>query len=161
MPSTFEHPSGSASRKAAEQISTMCTIAISDIRDLRPDPGTMGTIGPTPLTMADAGTWLRSGFQTLNAAHGIEVVNNPRTAPISLSIDLLKAYVMNVTTETRTVNIVMRVRYDGKGGPAERIYRGTTNHLTWFSAEKESYGSFNAALQQVLDAIANDIHARC
>jgi len=121
----------------------------------------MGTVGLTPLTMADISGWLRSGFRTLNARQGIHIVDDPHSAHLVLRVEILKAYAMNITTETRTANIVMRVRYNGKDVSNEHIYRGTTNNVTWFSAEKESYGSLNAALEQVLDAIATDIRKRC
>lgn len=121
----------------------------------------MGVTAGRLVRSADAVAWVRSGFESLSRDRRLQFVG---TAPedIALNVDVLKAYAMSVTGETRAATVVVRVRYGGVTvASGEQVYRGTENGLNWSSGEGETQSSFDAALAQLLEAVDRDIVARC
>lgn len=140
-----------------------CTIRLAEVRDVRSDPSAMGSVGTRVVRAADAAAWVRSGLQSLNRDSRIRAVDDSGADGLSLtlSVDLVQAYTMTITTEKST-NVVLRVRYDRRGSPiGEQTYRGTDTSLNWTNGDAEIQSSFNAALAQLLLAVDRDILARC
>lgn len=112
--------------------------------------------------MTDVTGWIRSGFQSLSQTAPIQYVERVPDAAVTVNVDLLKAYVMKITNETRSASVVVRVRYGKPNSqPDEKIYRGTTSNVNWFDGSSESASSFNDALSQILKQASVDFVAHC
>ena len=168
LSSQFTPPSGSQRPAAANmrgQGSTIgpCRVYLADIRDLRLDPQSLGSVGTRPVRTTDAVAWLRSGFQSLSRSPQIRVVEGEDAgdADLTLRVELINAYVMSITQLTRAASIVVRVQYDRAGSPPDnQVYRGSHDALNWVSAE-EARSSFNAALAEILTGVDRDVLTRC
>jgi hypothetical protein len=148
--------------KAAAATSGNCRIYLAGVRDLRSDPQSMGQFRFLQFRESDPAGWVRSGLQSLVRDGRITLVDNAAQAGLVLNAELLKAYAMNVTSETQSVSVVVRVHY-ARGTTAldDQIYRGTENGPIWLNARTETQSSLDDALSQVIDRIDEDIVSRC
>jgi len=139
-----------------------CRVRIAEVHDLRSDPRSMGLSGGRLVHSADTTAWIRSGFLSLGADRRLQMTEDAAPGDLTIDVDVLKAYAMNVTGETRAASVVLRVRYSRDGTPAgEQIYRGTQNGLNWSSGEGETQSSFDAALADLLKTVDSELVARC
>jgi len=164
----FEPPSGRAWPEGTAQDAGAapgsCHVAIGQVSDVRADPHALGALGAEVFETSGTAQWLRSGLEDLSRDPRIKIVvaPEPGDAGVVLNADLLKAYVINVTSETRSVNVVARIRFGDAGSPNDtRIYRGTDEAVTWIDDSGETETSFNTALAKLLQAVDQDIVARC
>jgi stage V sporulation protein SpoVS len=109
----------------------------------------------------DPAGWVNTALEALARDRRI-VIQDGVQPELTLQPELLKAYVVNITGETRSANMVVRVHYLTKdGSQSEEIYRGTDNGVTWGGGQSESQSSFNIALMQILDSVHRDVMFRC
>jgi hypothetical protein len=157
MQMTFEAPIGEnwPGDKNSPPVASPCAISMGDVRDLRTDPAAVGALD---LAASDLSDWARSGFATLNHDPRIRFAGASEQPKVALKVDILKAYVVPITSETRTVNLVLRVHYTDIDAA---VYRGAVDSLTWLSITRESASSFNEALAQILRNVDHDIVQRC
>jgi hypothetical protein len=149
---------------SGQRAGASCRVQLTDIRDLRSDPQSLGSIGSRPVRSPDTVAWVRSGFKTLNRDSRIRLVDEAAAdePDVVLSVELLNAYARSVTSETGAANLVVRVRYGRRGVMLdEKVYRGADDRLNWVGAESEAQAAFNAALVQLLGTIDKEILARC
>jgi hypothetical protein len=150
--------------RAGGRAAGSCRIHLADIRDLRSDPQSMGMLQNRPVRSADSISWLRSGFDALSGDSRIGFVDGAAAdnTDVVLRVELINAYVMGITSETRAVSVVLRVRYERGGAMLdEQVYRGRHDALTWGTGESETQASFDTALAQLLGTVDRDIVARC
>jgi hypothetical protein len=139
-----------------------CHIYLADVRDLRSDPQSMGHFGGLQFRESDPAGWVRSGLQSLARDSRIALADNAAQSNLVLNVELLKAYATNVTGETHSVSVVVRVHYGRGSTPLDdQIYRGTENGLVWLNPRAETQSSVDDALSQVIDGIDQDIITRC
>jgi hypothetical protein len=122
----------------------------------------MGKSGVRSVLMTGSTDWVRSGLDSLNRDARIKLSETPTgAADLSLAVELVKAYTMNITTE-RSTNVVFRVRFTGKdGAKSEQVYRGEYEGNNWSNGEGETLDSFDDALAHLLANLDHDIVARC
>jgi hypothetical protein len=145
---------------AAEADGPACRVFIQGVRDLRPDNLSMGSVN-RPVLAADSAGWVRSGLQSLGRDRRIVVVSTAAGADLVLDAEILKAYIMAITTQ-KAANVVIRVRYSHNGiAQGDAIYRGAINDMNWINGDSETQDAFNDALEQVIGAIAADAVVRC
>jgi hypothetical protein len=136
-----------------------CRVRLAEITDERVDAQSMGDIGGRPIR-ADTLAWVRSGLASLDGGGQITIVQ-AEPADLALKVELLKAYVISITT-VKSANVVLRVRYaHGSSGLDDRIYRGSEVGPNWMSTTGETEAALNGALSQVLDTIREDTLTRC
>jgi len=140
-----------------------CRIHLAEIRDLRSDPQSMGMLQNRPVRATDTIAWVRTGFDALSRDSRIHLVDGVADDnDLVLRVELINAYVMGVTTETRAVSVVLRVRYERGGSMLDdQVYRGRHDALTWGTGESETQSSFDTALAQLLGTVDRDVMARC
>src|SRR6266576_2290485 len=94
-----------------------CRIHLAEIRDLRSDPQSMGMLQNRPVRATDSISWVRSGFDALSRDSRIGFVDGAAAdnTDLVLRVEVINAYVMGITSETRAVSVVLRVRYE-RGG---------------------------------------------
>jgi hypothetical protein len=161
MSSAFTPPNRTQWPTSTALPGTECRVELTNVKDNRSDPQAMGALG-SKTVRADAAAWVRSGIESLGRDSRIRFVSAPADAQLQLSVELLKSYVMSVTSETRSVNVVLRVSYSRSGGPPfERIYRGNVDATIWIDPQSETQSSFDDALAQVLEAVDRDALALC
>ncbi|HVU21015.1 MAG TPA: hypothetical protein VHE09_09810 [Rhizomicrobium sp.] len=137
-----------------------CRVRLIGVHDLRTDPHSLGGLGGQKVHIEDSTEWIRSGINAI--ADGAAIRLSAESDALSLDVDLLKAYLMTVTSETRSANVVLRVRYSVSGQAlGEQIYRGTDNGLVWTGGEDETQTSLNVVLGKAVQAIRSDVLARC
>jgi hypothetical protein len=148
-------------RAANEAGSAQCRVFVATVKDMRGDTQSMGTILARPVRNADSAGWVRSGLLSLDHDKRIHMADSAQSADITLDAEILKAYVMAITTQ-KTANVVLRIRYTRAGGaPEEQIYRGALNDVDWIGGDDETQGALNDALTQVVTAVAGDTIKRC
>ncbi len=149
--------------RAGGPAAASCRIHLAEIRDLRSDPQSMGMLQNRPVRATDSISWVRSGFDALSRDSRMRLVDGVADdSDLVLRVELINAYVMNVTTETRAVSVVLRVRYERGGAMLdEQVYRGRHDALTWGTGESETQSSFDTALAQLLATVDRDVVARC
>lgn len=159
QPTTTSGQPATPHRRAA----AVCAVRIVQVRDQRTDPGSLGETGTQPVRTENSGEWIRSGLRSLDGASGLKFIDQPQAdgAELVMTIDLLKAYAMNVNTN-RIVSVVIRVHYSRRGAPIdERIYRGAETGVNWSAGAEETRDALNRALGQLLDPVRQDILSRC
>jgi hypothetical protein len=140
---------------------TACRVFIGDVRDLRPDPQSMGSISLRTVHAGDSAGWVRSGLQTLDRDKRLRIAGTAADADLVLDAEILKAYIMSITTQ-KAANVVIRVRYSRHGvAEGDAIYRGALNEVNWIGGDDETQGAFDDALSQVIAAVAADTAKRC
>jgi len=140
-----------------------CPVRLAAVRNSLADPHVLGSIGARPIHAADLDGWVRSGFYAVRGDARLTIVDAdpPGTMPVAVSIDVLKAYTLSLTTEKST-NLVVKARFSGRGGAeAEVTYRGVDTAVNWDSGQGETQSSFDRALAHVLDQLDQDIVMRC
>lgn len=138
-----------------------CRVFIGEVKDMRPDPRAMGSIAIRPVQAVDSAGWVRSALASLARDKRIRIAGTAADSNLVLNAEILKAYVMAITTQ-KAANVVVRVRYSRHGAAdGEEIYRGALNDVDWIAGDDETQGALNDALSQVIDAVASDAVARC
>ena len=142
---------------------SLCRVRLAEIVDSRHDGAAMGYIGGRLIHAADAAAWTRSGLISIGGDGHLLIVDapSPDGADVVVSAELLKAY-MQTQTEAKAATVVMRVRYDRRGGATEtQTYRGSDTSLNWANGDKETEHALNRAMAQVLAAVRLDIYKQC
>jgi hypothetical protein len=168
LSSDFENGSRDLSQPAEPRSdavkSATCRVRLADIRDLRVDQQTMGRAGARQVIATDPVGWLRSGLETLGRDRQIQIADGPDggDADLSIGVDLLNAYIMNITSETTATNVVVRVHFSRKDLPTQdKVYRGTSNGLNWTGGSSETQAAFDDALSDLLKGLDSDIRKSC
>ena len=139
-----------------------CHVRIGDIHDLRDDNLTMGAYGDFLLRAVDSVAWVRAGLQSLSQDSRVLVEDGPPDSTLVLNADLLKAYVMDSAQEARATNVVVRVHFSRQGTVlGEKTYRGADAGLNWTGSKGETQSSLNEALNQIVDAVDQDVMNYC
>jgi len=160
---SFTPPMGwLATRHAPPKVAPpACRIGLGAIRDTRIDPGSMGSIGYRTIRIADSTAWLRSGLLALNRDRRLVVADGTEKADIAVEVEVLKAYMMSITT-SKTTAVILKLRTSRPGEQTvEQVYRGDDVGGNWNSGEGESQTAFDRALSVALLAIDRDLVARC
>ncbi len=162
----FEPPAKPAWATSAATPGTaaICHVKIAGVQDLRPDPQSLGTVANQAVRTSDSISLVRSSLASLSRDPRIVLDDQATNYPsgLTLNAELIKAYVINITGETRSANVVLRVRYEREGrAPDVELYRGTDNGLTWGGGQSESQSSFNIALAQIIDGVHRDALNLC
>ena len=164
MPAQYQP---TADTVAAERVQrgapTTCLVRIAEIRDQRTDPHSLGETGSQPVRTENSADWIGSALRSLDGASGLTFVDRPQAdgAELVMTIDLLRAYAMNVNTN-RIVSVVIRVRFSRRGAPLdERIYRGGETAVNWSAGARETGDALNRALGDLLEPVRKDILSRC
>jgi hypothetical protein len=165
LSSQFSPPSRHAWPAAprGSDVKPSCRVRVAEIRDLRTDPEAMGSTGRL-IRSSDTTAWVRSGFASLARDWRLTLIDDaaPSASDLVLAVDVVKAYAMSVTGETRAASVVVRVHYSRNGAPdGEQVYRGTENGVNWANGEGETQASFDAALAELLADVDRDLLARC
>jgi hypothetical protein len=155
------HPSPHAVQDADK--AALCRVRIGDVHDLRDDNLTMGAYGEFTLRATDTASWVRAGLQSLNRDQRLLVDDATQdSSALVLNADLLKAYVMDSAQEARATNVVVRVHFSRQGAVlGEKTYRGADAGLNWTGSKGETQSSLNDALNQIVDAVDQDVMGYC
>lgn len=138
-----------------------CRVRIAEVRDARADTTAMGDIGGRPIRATDNAAWIRSGLETLNRDQSIAFGGAPDASDLVLSAELLKAYMISLTSDKSTT-LVLRVRYARDGVPeTQHIYRSSDSGWNWSSGEAETQSQFDTALAELVAQIDADVRAKC
>ena len=162
LSSQYSPPSHQNWPAKGEKVPHPCRVRVAEIRDLRSDPQAMGTMDGRLIRSADTTAWVRSGFLSLGRDPRLQMVEGDAQHDLAIDADIIKAYAMSVTGETRSANVVLRVHYrrnDTSSG--EQIYRGTENGANWSNGEGETQSAFDDALENLLNTVDSDLVARC
>ena len=150
-----------AKRGAAKARVEVCRIGLAAIRDIRVDPGSMGSIAYRTLRMPDSAKWFRAGFLALNRDPRLKLSEGTDNADLVMEVEVIKAYVMSITS-SKTAAVIFRVRYSKQGTTIdEKFYRGGDVNWNWNSGEGESQSVLDATMADALKQIDRDAVARC
>jgi hypothetical protein len=131
-----------------------CRIQLSGVQDVRADTHSMGIMFQRGVHSADSVGWARSGIDSLSRDPRISF---GEPAKVVFGIDLAKAYISSLTTE-KAATVVLRANY----APNDtQIFRGDDNSLNWVNGEGETQAGLDAALARAIEALDQDIVARC
>jgi len=162
LSSQYSPPSHQNWAAGREKVTHPCRVRVAEIRDLRTDPQAMGMMDGRLIRSADTSAWVRSGFLSLGRDPRLQMIEGDRQHDLAIDVDIVKAYAMSVTGETRSANVVLRVHYrrnDVSSG--EQVYRGTENGANWSNGEGETQSAFDDALENLLKTVDSDLVVRC
>lgn len=157
----YERSSPPVWARAAGQMENAgaCTVKLTEVRDLRSDPESMGQIGVRAIQTADSVQWVRSSLESLSQDSRIRLADDTETAKVTIGVDILKAYSMNNAGMGRATTVALRVRY-GATNDAQ-LYRGSDDGVNWASGDGETQSALNRALSRAIDAVHADVLQRC
>lgn len=157
----FKPTESSLSAHKSRDGQDICRIHIGDVTDKRTEKDTLGQIGDRVIRDADPAAWLRSGLLTLDRDKRIAIADSAKDADLDLDVDLLKAYIISITSD-KSANVVVRVRYSRGGADAgERVIRGTETGWNWNNGAGEVKTALDDALEDLLKSLAQDVETRC
>lgn len=140
-----------AATKAAS--APACAFSIAGIEDQREDTN-LGSLGPTVIAGDDFGDWFRGSIESIPGYSG-------DTRPLSLRIDVIKAYVQGIGTLKNT-NIVVRVLAFSDGDLLEqKTYRGADGSMNWNNGEGEVQSALGRAMASMTTQIGADVQRWC
>lgn len=138
-----------------------CAVYLADVRDIRVDPNDLGTMGGREITTPDSLAWLQTALAKLKQDPRLRFVDADKGAELVLRIELVKAYIMAITTE-KSSNVVLRVGYSRDGKYLDtQIARGRDLGADWINGDDEVQGSLDRALTAAVWELGNDIVNRC
>ncbi len=98
--------------------------------------------------------WFSAGIESMPGQ-----VSGP--APVTVRIELLKAYMQSVST-MMAANLVVRVHTQVAGQPVvPKLYRSADRSTNWFNAEAEVQNSFDRAMADLTAQLGTDLSALC
>jgi hypothetical protein len=158
-------PSSAASAQVSAQASAgdrpACAVYLADVRDVRVDPNDLGMMGGRAIKTPDSNAWLQAALTSLKQDPRLHFVDADKDAELVLRIELVKAYIMTITTE-KSSNVVLRVGYSRDGKDIDtQIARGRDTGANWINGDDEAQGSLNRALTAAVWELGNDIVSRC
>jgi hypothetical protein len=154
-------PSAQASGQASTGDRASCAVYLADVRDVRVDPNDLGMMGMRAIKTPDSDAWLQAALATLKKDPRLRFVDAGKDADLVLRIELVKAYVMTITTQ-KTSNVVLRVGYSRDDKELDtQIARGRDTGANWVNGDDEAQGSLNRALSAAVWELGNDIVNRC
>lgn len=131
-----------------------CRMHLSGVQDVRADTQSMGTMVERGVHAADSVGWVRSGVKSLDRDPRLSFAE---PAKVEFGITLEKAYIHSMGTE-KAATVVLRATY----APNDtQIFRGDDNSLNWNNTASETQEGLDAALARALEALDQDIVARC
>ena len=131
------------------------------MRDVRSDPGDLGMMGPRDVRTSDSAAWLAAALATMKQDPRLHFVDDDKDAEFALRIELVKAYVMTMTTQ-KSANIVLRASYSRGGKELDtQVARGRDTGTNWANGADEAQGALNRAMSAAISELDNDIVARC
>jgi hypothetical protein len=153
--------SGSAPVQHASDNVPQCSVHLGEVHDVRLDPNDLGMMGVRAVRTTDSVAWLQAALAALKQDHRLRFVDDAKDAQLVLRIDLVKAYIMTITTQ-KTSNVVLRVGYSRNGKDLDmQIARGRDTGGNWANGDEEAQGSLNRALVGAVSELDEDIVARC
>jgi len=139
-----------------------CRVRIAAVNDARTATDSMGQLAGRPIRAQDSLQWVGSAFDWLSRDRRLKLVSEGDPADLVLTVDLLKAYVRSGAGMGKAANVVVRVRYTPRNGAEDvQLYRGIDTGVNWATAEDETKGVLNRALNQVLNQVNDDTAERC
>jgi hypothetical protein len=132
-----------------------------DVRDVRPNPNDLGMMGGRPVHASDSAAWVQSALGSLKQDSRLRFVETDVEAPLTLHVELVKAYIQTITTQKNS-NVVLRVVFSRNGKEiGTQIARGRDGGANWANGEEEAQGSLNRALAAAVAELDYDIGAQC
>ena len=129
-----------------------CNVVVNTIDDDRPIADHLGNIGSSTVYANDSLKWLEQSLSTLESNH------QPQIQPIFINSSLKKLYVTSIH-QNRIGNVVLLVNFKKGELDHSKLYRGSDTSINWFGTEIA--GSFEEALQLVIDDIKKDLENLC
>lgn len=165
LPADFTPPEASLTstnyHKKSAPDPDVCHVMISTVLDKRTDKDSNGLLGWRVVHYADTAAWMRSGLQSLNRDKRILISDKSEDSDLVLDIDILKVYVINITTD-KSANVVVRVHYSRGGVPlGDQVIRGVETGWNWANGSDETESAFDDALEDMLKSLDQDIESRC
>jgi hypothetical protein len=133
-----------------------CRVRLHAVRDLRSDPESLGSMGNLAVRSPNSTNWLQTATSSLADDPRIRIVESDNDANLSLDIDLIKAYIISITTANST-NVVLQAHYSRQDATlSEQVYRGTGN-ANWQGMET----GFNDAMTRAIEGLHRDVLSLC
>lgn len=130
-----------------------CKFSVKSVSDLREESG-LGNIGRTRVGDEGFRNWFENG---ITAIPGYQA----DTAPLTLRIEVIKAYVQGLST-MKSANLVVRVYpIDKNMALPPRVYRGVDNSGNWANTESEIQAALDRAMNNLQLQIGADIDKLC
>ena len=150
VPAQYDAPTTQPVSAQRDHAARTCNIFLASVRDLRDDPTSMGTMGPRAVRSENSVEWVRSAVLTLDHDVQLHFVSDEAGADLSLQVELLKAYIMGITTQ-KSSNVVVRVRFLRHSAQlGEVVLRGRETGANWVNGEGEMQSQLDAALGNAL-----------
>jgi hypothetical protein len=148
---------------AAPAMAADCATTLGQISDKRLDPSMVGMVaGRVIKSPPSMEKWLQSAFGTLQCAAACATSDDgKKPPPLTLEVDLLKAWMSSVNTDIAT-NLVFKVRFVRANVVLkENTYRGHDTSGNFASAQDEIQQDFDVSMSHVLDQVHRDLTALC
>jgi hypothetical protein len=141
-----------------------CKIAVTEIKDSRADPTTIGFIGLRPVRgPGNPQAWIGNVLSGLNT-YGLDVEYPASDAPpteLVAKATLVTAWVSSIAT-AKTGSVVLNVRFSrGDTLVKEANYRGAESSVDWWGSDGEIQGMIDDAMTQILEAMSHDLVNLC
>lgn len=148
---------------AAPAMAADCATTLGQISDKRLDPSMVGMVaGRVIKSPPSMKKWLQSAFGTLQCAAACATSDDAKKLPpLTLDVDLLKAWMSSINTDIAT-NLVFKVRFVRANVVLkENTYRGRDTSSNFTSAQDEIQQDFDVSMSHVLDQAHHDLTAVC
>lgn len=153
-------PRGSPSAKPVND-GPRCAVHVADVRDVRLDPNDLGMAGQRYVQTVDSVAWLSGALSSMKNDPRLRFVDNDDDAEFTLRIELVKAYIMTITTQ-KSANVVLRANYSRNGTAIDtQIARGRDTGANWANGSEEVQGALNRALSAAVSELDNAIVTHC
>jgi hypothetical protein len=140
---------------------TNCVVHLTDVRDVRLNPDDLGMMGGRAVHTDNSIAWVQNALNALKQDSRLTFAAGDSNAQLTLRIELVKAYIMTLTTQ-KSSNVVVRISYTRNGKDFDsQIVRGRDESGNWANGADEAQGSLNRALASAVSQLGNDIVARC
>jgi len=131
------------------------------VRDVRLDPNDLGMAGQRYVQTIDSVAWLSGALSSMKNDPRLRFVDNDDDAEFTLRIELVKAYIMTITTQ-KSANVVLRANYSRNGTAIDtQIARGRDTGANWANGSEEVQGALNRALSAAVSELDNAIVTHC
>jgi hypothetical protein len=147
VPSPVAHPAAITANVGT------CRFSVKSVSDLREESG-LGNLGRTRVGDEGFRSWFENGIAAIPGYQA-------DTAPRTLRIEVIKAYVQGLST-MKSANLVVRVyAIDKNMALPPRVYRGVDNSGNFANTESEIQAALDRAMYNLRLQIGADIDKLC